>query len=602
MSIYIDVTTDGCLPLNELELCLDYPLCGFQDADSILIAGWVLPSDTLASVIRVIIRVVENQQTRDIETLSIIRPDVFKAKRPNESHTNDEMNVGFSTKIGCINNSVATVIIVKDGQELPWCHINITKSKCLTNFIKKIKQKSQLEELEELEIDAHAIEKHIKTYHSHTLNSFHRSVIHPYLNEFKRSVDDYSFIVSLYNSVSGKVRFSREKLNFNIYHTISSTNHNFLFCHHENGIPLIIHQYVTSCDGIYYPTKGVYYDLCHNSKSSVSTIISILLKRLDILSTQHIKETSFLVGHGRPYHFMYDSMLGLETIFSVEKKINNNANFYILNNHSFIDAPKIYNRNHSAVFVDNKTLSHLEKRGTLLIRLGALFGGGVNEPNKLEKLHSFDKKAIEYSIEFNSFDIKFAADLKKHFPIIWLGVTGQKRSWLEQIEGYASIINKLYKKFPGMAIVFDGWTAPIMKSKLDESETLNDQALVKEIELRIAKDITTINLVGSNIENKIYVGTMVDFAVVNRATGSMNISRICGRPCVTHLSNSFEFAAKQQHIHQNAHHIEKKLITDVDNNIGKVDHVSYHLNWMDIYDEIIKHVGSINFLEKRWDY
>ncbi|HBW39739.1 MAG TPA: hypothetical protein DEF84_02720 [Leclercia adecarboxylata] len=296
---------------------------------------------------------------------------------------------------------------------------------------------------------------------------------------------------------------------------------------------------------------------------------------------------------------MYDGMLGFEIIYRNIKKIDKQHKFYTLESNAFINAPKVFNSYQNAEFVNNKSLTELEQKGTLLIKIGALFGSGAKDPLITDKIQSLDKKIIAYVDDKYANDASSLNELKKHFPIIWLGVTGQKRAWLEQVEGYSNIINKLYETFPGMAVVFDGWTSSLVTLQRDEVETANDRSIINDIKNRIAPDITIVDLVGATIDRKINIGSVVDCAVVNYSTGSMNISRICGRPCITHMNKSFN-PARNQHIHKNAYHISDEYVTDVMDNDSRIDATSYHINWENIYSALTLHLGQHNLLQKRW--
>lgn len=304
-----------------------------------------------------------------------------------------------------------------------------------------------------------------------------------------------------------------------------------------------------------------------------------------------------MIGHGRPYHFIYDGMLGFEIIYEHVKEIDNQTKFYTLENNAFINAPKIFNSNQTAEFITNKTLTQLEIEGTLFIKIGALFGNGAKDPVIMNRINNLDKKVLSYISNIHTDKENSTNELKKHFPIIWLGVTGQKRAWLEQVEGYSNIINKLYETFPGMAVVFDGWTSSLVTLQRDKVETANDRSIIDDIKNRIAPDIRTVDLVGATIDRKIHIGSVVDCAIVNYSTGSMNISRICGRPCITHMNNSFS-PARNQHIHQNAHHIPDEYVTDVMDNDSRIDATSYHIDWENIYSAMTLHLGKITLFRR----
>lgn len=593
---YVDITTDGCSRLGDMQACLDYPKCGYHDDDSILIAGWVLPSSPLSDNVHVIVRVEENQQHNDIIVDRVARPDVFRAKLPNLQYPIKAMQVGFSARIPFSRSVTASLIIVKNGEESLWYKLNIVVEDALTSFVNKLTQRA---EGSESAFTLETIVSNTKVYYPHTFQQNHISVIHTHLNSLRNAVSTDEFIVSLYQVKNGFVSCPKSSLNFEICNSRTLNDHVFLFCKDENGILFIIHQHVTSIDGIYYPSKGIYYSFCHGSQNRLVSIIEMIFKHTNNFQTNQIKEIAFLIGHGRPYHFMYDGMLGLEEIYQNIHEFDDNTRFYTLESNAFIDAHKVFNRKASVSIINGKDLTRLEQEGIFFIKIGSLFGSGANDPAICKKIKSLDEKIILYSQDVNSHNDDIASDIKKHFPIIWIGVTGQKRAWLEQVEGYSNIINKLYKSFPGMAVVFDGWTSSLASLQRDKVESDNDRKITHEISQKIAPDIKIVDLVGATIDKKIYVGSFVDCAIVNYSTGSMNVSRICGRPCITHMNNSFA-PARHQHIHKNAHPIPDEYVTDVIEDGSRIDSTSYHINWEHIYDALVSHLGQQNIINNRW--
>lgn len=593
---YIDVTTEGCTGLGDVKAFLDYPACGYHDGDTILIAGWVLPVEPLNSDLQVIVRVEENQRHHDVCTDRVTRPDVFKAKLPNIDFPATAMEIGFSVQIPFNHSKTATIIIIRNGEELPWCKLKVIIDDTVTSFVNKLSQPTNIF-TEEINIDI--ITSNTKIYYPHIFGQHHSSVVHAHLKKIRHAVSIDEFIVSLYKSESGCVSCLKSELNFEICSSKSLNDHIFLFCRDKSATEFIVHQHVTSIDGIYYPSKGIFYSFCHGSQNRLTTIVEFLLKNIDYFKSCQIKETAFLIGHGRPYHFMYDGMLGLETIHQYVNKIDDNTQFYTLESNAFIDAPKVYNRKQTADIINNKTLTRLEQDGTLFIKIGALFGSGAKDSVIYEKMQSLDKKITAYVNDIHSHSEDFIADVKKHFPIIWIGITGQKRAWLEQVEGYSNIINELYSSFPGMAVIFDGWTSSLATLQRDKVESDNDRKITYEIIQRIAPDIKIVDLVGATIDKKIYVGSFVDCAIVNYSTGSMNVSRICGRPCITHMNNSFA-PARHQHIHKNAHPIPDEYVKDVIEDGSRIDSTSYHIDWEHIYDALVLHLGHQNIIKKRW--
>lgn len=590
---YLDIHTEDCNKLGTLKACLDFPACGYHEGNTLLIAGWVLPIDPLKNDVKVIVRVEDEDHSRDFNTKQVARPDVFKAKLPNIEFPETAMHVGFSIRLTLNNSATASIIIIKDGEQLPWYKMKVVVDDKLTLFTRILHKSTQ--ELSN-EINTNDIVSNTKLYYSHNIDQSHPSVVHAHLKKLRNAVRNEEFIVALYKSEKGHVACLKSQLSFKICSSKSLNDHVFLFCRDDSGIEFIVHQHVTSIDGVYYPKNGIFFTFCHGSQNRLVTIVELLLKENNYFTNNPIKGKAYLIGHGRPYHFMYDGMLGLETIYNHTNEIGDKDHFYTLESNAFIDGPKVYNSKQKVELINNRKLTQLEDEGTLFIKLGALFGSGAADPSIIEKIHNLDKKIMAYVRNNNSDDMH---ELKKHFPIIWLGVTGQKRAWLEQIEGYSNIINRLYESFPGMAVVFDGWTSSLVSIQRDKVETENDQAIISEIKKNISSDITIIDLVGATIDKKIHIGSIVDCAIVNYSTGSMNISRICGRPCITHMNNSFS-PARNQHIHKNAYHISDEYVTDVMDNDSRIDATSYHIDWENIYSALILHLGKNNLIQKRW--
>ena len=590
---YVDIYAEENFKLVDVKSCLDYPACGYHESDEILIAGWVLPSNPLSNDLSVIVRVRNGESLHDYNAEKVIRPDVFKAKFPGSEFPLTAMQVGFSVRIPFTNSATASIIIVKDGEEFPWYKVNVVVNSTLSSFTRKMSY--PLEPLVD-PIDIQAVISNTKVYHPHVFNQYHQSVVHSHLRKLRSAVDNDEYIVSLYNSTDGNVHCLKSSLRFKICNTKPLNDHIFIFCRDEENIDFVIHQHVTSIDGVYYPKKGIYYSFCHGSQARIDSIIEILLKGRDLFNQREIKGKAFLIGHSRPYHFMYDGMLGLEIIHEHINKIDGKYQFYTLENNAFIDAIKVFNPSENVSFISGQKLLQLEQDGVLLIKIGALFGSGAADNTIVERIRSLDEKVRSYVN--NKHDDNYH-ELKKHFPIIWLGVTGQKRAWLEQVDGYASIINKLYESFPGMAVIFDGWTSSLVSLQRDKIETENDKEIISEIINRIPENIKFVDLAGATIDNKIHIGSTVDCAIVNYSTGSINISRICGRPCITHMNNSFS-PARNQHIHQNAYHVADEYVTDVIDSDSRIDSTSYHIDWENIYDAMTLHLGQHNLIQKRW--
>lgn len=591
----IYVTSEGCSGLGQLEACLDYPLCGYHDDNAILIAGWVLPLDPISNDVQVIVKVEGDLKPQEFRANKVLRSDVFKAKRPNIQYPTTAMKIGFSIRIPFQNSTVASLIVVANGKELLWYKLKIIVEDEITSFVNQLTQSTAVS-VGSISVDT--IAENTRIYFPHTLHKSHKTLINTHLNRLRNAVISSEYIVSLYKSNNGLVSCPKSDLKFEICKSKTINENVFLFCKDEDRNLFVIHQHVTSIDGIYYPMAGIYYSFCHGSQERLVTLIKSLIGSAKNFHSNTVKETAFLIGHSRPYHFLYDGMLGLEQIYQNVYEVDDAVLFYTLENDAFLDAPKVFNRNKNAIIINNSDLINLEQKGVLFIKIGALFGSGACEQDIYKKIDSLDKRIRNYAWGLNSHGENITSDLKKHFPIIWIGVTGQKRVWLEQIEGYSNIINKLYEHFPRMAVIFDGWTSALIPLPRDKFESDKDRMVINEILGRITGDIKVVDLIGATIDKKVYMGSFVDGAIVNYSTGSMNVSRICGRPSVTHMNNSFA-PARHQHIHKNVYEISEEYVADVQEEGCRIDSTSYHINWEHIYDSLISHLGLQDIINNR---
>lgn len=601
MNSAINVYSSDNICLGNIRACLDFPACGYHDKKTILFAGWVLPIDPVNHQINVKLIIEENGQIRTVDTTRVMRPDVIIALLPHASLPEDAKKVGFSAKVQ-VNCSAKISIIIVDGQrELSWMNADVVQSKSISNFVDKLKntvQNGSLNGSESSEIDLDEINKSIKVYHPHTICSLHKSVNHEHIKSIINSVDNHYLINALFTSTKGIVQCNKSNLQFKIIKSKTINGHNILFCQ-DGNILFIIHQHVTSLDGVYYPESGIFLSYCHNSANELNTINRMILSFGFHSASSDYRFTAFLIGHGRPYHYLYDGMLGLENIYRSNGGFHGGNKFYMLQENAFIDAVKIYNNTQNTIVVNNNELTKLENDGVIFIKIGSYFGHGANQINILDLMREVDERILKYIGSTELFRHSKENKIRKNFPVLWLGVTGQKRAWIEQVEGYANIINKIYQSFPGMAIVFDGWTSTLVPNERDKIESVSDRKITSAIKELIPDDIAIIDLIGATVAEKIHTGMLVDCAIVNYATGSMNISRICGRPCVTHMNNSFQ-PARAQHIHKNAYHIKDEFVTDVLANDSRIDSTSYHINWNHIYDALIQLMGQQNVINNRY--
>lgn len=115
--------------------------------------------------------------------------------------------------------------------------------------------------------------------------------------------------------------------------------------------------------------------------------------------------------------------------------------------------------------------------------------------------------------------------------IIWIGITGQKRSWIEQVQGYSLVIKELSKKFDKLVVIVDGLTSPhdyVVDNMADDLHIFNNIASA------CAENTSIINVIGKSYLEKIRYCMSADLCIANSGTGSFVPLRICKKTGVYH--------------------------------------------------------------------
>ena len=179
-------------------------------------------------------------------------------------------------------------------------------------------------------------------------------------------------------------------------------------------------------------------------------------------------------------------------------------------------------------------------------------------------------------------------------PLIWVGITGQKRRWLEQIDGTANILNTLYEFYPNMGVIFDGWTPPLSNSKSHRHEMLKDDKVIRRIikRLHFRKHGRFGIMAGLPMLEKIRVGMSSDLFIANYTAGSINVARICKKPGVGHMSRRM-MIDKDQHIHHKTRIIDPEYIRDESDPSTPTGYIDYSIPWQAIYNILIEILAEL---------
>lgn len=389
-----------------------------------------------------------------------------------------------------------------------------------------------------------------------------------------------------------------------LFSLIASMQYNILVCEWRGEL-ILIGQYVTSIDFLYLPYKKFFFKAAHIDEVIGYNVVKDFEKALqdciNYFSTEEKVDYSFgylLDSHDRPYHFFYDACLGMQ--YLVENNALKDKRIIQIQDRSFIDF--------SYLGLENKFMSLHEINKFSIVNKIYNFKIGINyhlgNDYYDDLITKFDRRMIQayknVSNKYKSIEVIESAR-KNDYLIVWFGITGDKRAWIEQKETVLALVDLLLP-LHNIVLIIDGLTATNGQSR--NSHTFNnDNKIFEEIVqsfkcemtehesllnakssdsnvISLQKDarfLEIISLVGAKSEEKIRVSSLIDFHVSNGGTGSLWTSRINKKMGILHLSQAFNQTSKSMHIHHHTIDFPNNKVIDQDVNGLRMDFVSYSI-------------------------
>ncbi|MCP1304858.1 hypothetical protein BIS09_13550 [Halomonas sp. R1t8] len=225
----------------------------------------------------------------------------------------------------------------------------------------------------------------------------------------------------------------------------------------------------------------------------------------------------FAIGKSRPFHCIYDTYKGLSALEDLNGKnilIERHRRFYFDPSWVAVNYKLVQEKRQGEVYVFPNLIGQYKAYADVSKEAGQL----------MEKM---EKKVLSKNTGNKP---------KEEGVFIWLGVTGQKRSWLSQVGGYSDFVAFLSRKFCYVKVYIDGLTAP-HGSSIDVPE---DQDVYNAIIKRLhgVSNIDVESVIGKDYASKIKICSTVDFFVANAGSGSIVPLRICKKPGVLHSNDT----------------------------------------------------------------
>lgn len=353
----------------------------------------------------------------------------------------------------------------------------------------------------------------------------------------------------------------------------------------NDGECFYVLQHVGSADAVYFPNRKLALLLKHFNVDMVKSFALSMARDLAnlIKSSCAIGCNDFqgiIASHGRPYHFYYDVATAVYKAGS-SGLLNKVPEIIYYNGADFCSFKDVFSLECEESIYTPEQISRVTKeKSVFYFHLGDHYSGyGYKLARGFDQLMLTNARA-----KFDYTDSEYIS-AQSCYPLVWFGLTVEKRSWAEQVDGIANIINLLSDIYPRLGVVFDGWTSPLNPTSGDEHQAAEDTRVAEEIKKLLSKPVSIYSVIGAPSDRKIIFAKIIDVFVTNSGTGSLHVTRFAQRPGVGHLNT--RMIDMPDHIRPNIRLVDKDYIVDEPNSASKrMDFVSYSIDWKVIYEMV----------------
>jgi len=590
--------SDKTISKDILSSHLETPKHGYiNDYRNLHITGWILSKDPQAEVNVVAI----GKASRSQVTLTINRADVIEKKFKTKTHA--QLRCGFLLEIET-ETPVELFIQVNDQLHL-WKKIDLLPidkpqfdsiqttwdSYCRDNLEEITSDNAKLLEsldtklVESLIFKSPIVIRNIS--HARTSERFTNTELE-HISQFLNSVDSGELFVTLVNSA---LELGEFRINNPFDPGYAKGSESFIFPSKINCLRLItesketffIFQRVTSIDAVYFPCRGIVILFHYMTLPMISTMIAQICREFSVHLVNSRKKSGrrflgIVASQGRPFHFYYDVAPAMH-LLAQQGLMEKLPSIIMYEGENYFSFKSLYGLSCDESVKDWREINQLTAtENGFIMNVGWFFS-----PKNEALIQQLDEQLVTCAI--NNIDSETAIEVDKARacqPLIWFGVTGQKRSWIEQIDAAINIFTNLADKYPNLGVVFDGWTSPISPTKGDLLEASKDAEIVQQICSKLPSEIPTFTVVGSNSIRKLAFAACVDAYIANSASGSIHIARLAKKPGIGHLNTKMRSSGL---LYQTTIEVPISDIRDIpDPENPRMDFTSYSIDWRVVYN------------------
>jgi len=338
---------------------------------------------------------------------------------------------------------------------------------------------------------------------------------------------------------------------------------------------LLVLQSVTSFDVLLFPAYGLALRNGHGNLRHLASLLASSAPEPSVLAWPQTPRRfgGLQIGHGRPGHYFYNAVPALEDIADLLG--SGQGALWSHRFAHFVALDVVYGFTPPLrVWKQDELNQHCRKHAESTFLLGRIHRRGADDG-----VEGFDRRlrAVLPQLVDAVFQREVTAVLGGRSRVLWFGVTGQKRRWLEQEEGIAAIIDHFRACHPDLAVVFDGWTCTLDQDPERTVAVAEDRQVAERIVARLARPVPWLSTIGMDPARKVFVAGHVDAFLANHTTGSLHVSRLAQRPGVTHSSAAVGTAG---HRHPNVIRVPQNAVSDCPRgDEPRKDFIDYRFDW-----------------------
>jgi len=359
------------------------------------------------------------------------------------------------------------------------------------------------------------------------------------------------------------------------------------------GESFFIMQMVNSDDAIYFPRRNLLYLNSNFHQKLNNGIITEFIKNfIDNLTyavNSHRNKFKGIVSSvHRPAHFYFDICFGLYNLYK-KGLLTKLSSVYKYRSGNFFPISSLFDFDKSReIEIENKALIYdkCRKDYEFYLHIGSHGFGSKYRVDKEKLREMIVSTASQLVDDETAKEVKLA---RQYYPLLWFGVTGQKRAWVEQVEGGAELITELAKIYTNIGVVFDGWTTPLNPTQSDMKEVAKDRAVVDQIRQLLPPFVPTLSVVGSTTVRKLAFAKVIDVFIAGAATGAIHVSHFARKTGVIHNNKACGNTSKS-HVHYNVVTVPGNQVVDIPNPTAwDAGYISYSIN-PDVILNLVKEI------------